>query len=140
MDKKTSSRIFSPQHGGGDDDTDEDEDLVLDPPPACTLFSVDSPGFNIITDLPLCVAALNGLVFQNIPHFSEPLYAEGIRASNSILWHAVTTVKCAQNAAGDWAWEKTDEFMGGNILGQGLLPIPFPAQEEELGADLVVTI
>ncbi|HEY6323987.1 MAG TPA: choice-of-anchor D domain-containing protein [Thermoanaerobaculia bacterium] len=106
-----------PQGNCDDDLQNTDEDLVLDPPPGCGVFVLDTPGISAgscrneggfaIT----CFDFIEWLNVDNLPG----LTVDTVPPGDQLPWYASTHLRCTN---GSWALDPGGQ---GNVIGQGAI-------------------
>ncbi|RME95453.1 MAG: hypothetical protein D6773_18360, partial [Alphaproteobacteria bacterium] len=100
-----------------DDLLNGDEDLILDAPPASTVFSEDAPG---LQTNPGDICFTDNEVRIHTVRFREWLNADGFRASRTVVWHSSQSLRCV----GDF-WQVSEAFAPFSF-GEGDFELPPP--------------
>ncbi|RMH30111.1 MAG: hypothetical protein D6692_02575, partial [Planctomycetota bacterium] len=107
-----------------------DEDLAIDPPPACTLFSIDIPGFqnpNGQTEETTCASsvATAETFLLNAKNMREWVNIDRYRGSATLEWYARIEIGCVMDPiTGATTWAHTNRFIQAPKLGVGNPPLP----------------
>ena len=94
-----------------DDATNDDEDLSIGPNDN-SLFTVDTPGFQVAA-INACAQASQGVQVFHYGSFHTWLESDRRRVSPTVQWHSTITIDCNANS-----WQ-TSNALSGNTLGPG---------------------
>jgi len=94
-----------------DDQGDHDEDLLIGGNPEVAVYAIDAPGLDVGNVTGDCQT--EDVTVGTCMRFREWLEIDGVRASNTLEWHASTEISCT---GGQW---RLSSHVWPNAMGQG---------------------